>query len=76
MITFLMFWQAEVDIPARDQDHVVSQVLPLDLGLLHDDNISFKNIEHGLEVEVQISKEVTSGLGEPARSTNFEGPRL
>ena len=50
-ITLLVPWQTEVDIPARDQDHVVSQVFLLDLGLLHDDNVSVEDIEHGLEAQ-------------------------
>lgn len=44
-----MLRQTEVDIPARNQDHIVSQVFPLDLGFLHDYNISLENVEHGLE---------------------------
>lgn len=50
VLTFLVFWETEMDVPSRDQDHVVSQVLALDLGLLHDDDVGLKDVEHGLQV--------------------------
>lgn len=45
---FLVPWQAEEDVPAGHQHHVVRQILPLDLGLLHDDDVRLQDIEHGL----------------------------
>lgn len=37
--TFLVFRKAEVDIPAGDENHVISEILPLDFQLLHDDDV-------------------------------------
>jgi hypothetical protein len=48
--TFLVLWQAEVAIPSWHKHHIISQVFPLDFGLLHNHNIRLENIEHGLEV--------------------------
>lgn len=46
--TFLMLGQAEEDIPSGDENHVIVKVLLLYLGLLHDNNVCFKDIEHSL----------------------------
>lgn len=46
--TFLMLGQAEEDIPSRDEDHVIVKILLLYLGLLHNNNVCFKDIEHSL----------------------------
>lgn len=47
--TFLVLRQAEVTVPAGDQDHVVTQVLLLNLELLHDNDVGLKNVEHSAE---------------------------
>lgn len=49
-VTFLVLRQTEMDIPAGNQDHIISQVLPLNLGFLHDDDISLEDIKHILEL--------------------------
>ena len=43
-----MLWQAEEDIPPRNEDHIISQVLPLYLRLLHHHNVRFEDVEHRL----------------------------
>ena len=43
-----MQWKTEEDIPSRHQDHVVFQILALDFGLLHDDDICAQDVEHCL----------------------------
>lgn len=44
-----MLGEAEVDIPSWNQDHVILQVLALDLGLLHDNNVCLQRVEHCLQ---------------------------
>lgn len=46
--TFLMLGKAEEDIPAWNEDHVILKIFPLNLGLLHDDNIGLESVKHGL----------------------------
>jgi hypothetical protein len=46
--TFLVLGQAEEDIPSGDENHVIAKVLLLYLGLLHNNNVCFKDIEHSL----------------------------
>lgn len=46
--TFLVLWETEVNIPAWNQDHVVAEVFPLDLGFLHNNDVCLKDVEHGL----------------------------
>jgi hypothetical protein len=49
MRTLLVLGQAEVAVPARHKYHVISQVFALYLQLLHDDNVRFEDVEHGIE---------------------------
>lgn len=52
-----MLGKAEIAVPARDEHHVILQVLPLNLEFLHDDNVRLKDVEHGVK-----SAAVTPGL--------------
>lgn len=47
--TFLMFRQTEVAIPSWHQHHIVRQILPLDLKLLHNDYIRLEDVKHAIE---------------------------
>lgn len=47
-LTFLMFGQAEVDVPTGNQNHVVLEIFALNLRLLHYDNVCLEYVEHGL----------------------------
>ena len=47
MHTFLVSWQTPIAIPAGDKDHIIPQVLSLDLGLLEDYDVGLQDIEHG-----------------------------
>jgi hypothetical protein len=44
--------KTEITIPAWNENHVICEILPLYLKLLHDDNIGLKSIEHGSECPV------------------------
>lgn len=57
--TFLVLGEAEEDVPARHQDHVVCEVLALDFCFLHDDNVCFQCVKHGLR-EVNQARAWTS----------------
>lgn len=45
-----MFWETEKDVPAGDENHVVSEIFPLDLGFLNDYDVCFEDVEHCLDV--------------------------
>lgn len=47
-VTFLVFWQAEEDIPTGDEDHLICEVFSLDFAFLHDYNVRLKDVEHCL----------------------------
>jgi hypothetical protein len=68
-----MLWQTEVAIPAGHQHHVVFQVLPLDLELLHDHDIGLKDIEHGPKRTIVapwlIAERVTDAVDIPSGDT-------
>lgn len=53
-ITLLMLGKAEITIPSRNEYHVIGKILPLDLGLLEYDDVSFEDIEHGLYASMSI----------------------
>ena len=53
-MTLLVLRETEVAVPARHEHHVVSEVLPLDLGLLEDDDIRLEDIEHSLDDEEAV----------------------
>ena len=44
-----MFRQRKIDVPPRDQDHIISQIFSLYFQLLEDDDISLERIEHAIE---------------------------
>jgi hypothetical protein len=48
--TFLVLGETEVDVPAGDQNHVIAEILPLDLGLLHHNDVGFQGVKHGLQL--------------------------
>lgn len=74
MLTFLVLGQAEVYVPSGHEDHVISKILALDLELLHDDNVCFENVEHGLDNRVsQLFRQVLTGKAE---HTHLETPCL
>ena len=47
--TFLMLRQTEVAIPSWHQHHIVRQILPLDLKLLHNHYIRLEDVKHAIE---------------------------
>lgn len=49
-LTFLVSRQAEEDIPSWHKDHIIPEILALDLCLLHDHNVRLQNLEHGLNI--------------------------
>lgn len=71
-----MLGQAEVTVPARHKDHVVGQVLALDLELLHDDNVCLEDIEHGIERPLfapwLIAKRIADAVDIPGRDTDHD----
>lgn len=44
-----MLGQTPVVVPAWHQDHVISQIFSLYLGLLQTDYVGFEDLEHSLE---------------------------
>lgn len=60
-------------IPARNQDHVVSQVFTLDLGLLHDNDVGLEDVEHGLGPE---SERAIRGARDIGPSPHLEAASL
>lgn len=46
--TFFDPRQTKVTIPSRHKNHIISKILPLDLGFLEDDNVRLQSVEHGL----------------------------
>lgn len=46
--TFFVPGKAKIYVPARDEHHVIPQVLSLDLCFLHHENIGLENIKHRL----------------------------
>ena len=44
-----MLRQAKVAVPAGHKHHIVTEILSLYLQLLHDDDVSFEDVEHGVE---------------------------
>lgn len=71
VVTFLMPGKTEENIPARYQHHVIPQIFPLDLRLLHNDDVRLQYVEHGLQC---VS--VKSILVKPEDPPYFEGPVL
>lgn len=49
MSTFFVLWETEVAVPSVIEDHVIAQVFPLNLQLLHHDNVGLEDVEHGRE---------------------------
>ena len=66
-----MLGEAEVAVPARDKDHVVSKVFALNLGLLEHYNVGFENVEHSL---IEASAEVL--LKDRQVNTDLESPSV
>lgn len=72
--TFLVLGQAEEAVPTRDQNHVVIQVLPLDLQLLHNHHVSLEDVEHGIEgaggAPWLVAKRVADAVDIPRRDSD------
>ena len=72
-----MLRQAEVAVPARHQNHVISQVFALDLQLLHDDDVRLQDIEHGIECPVRtpwlVAKGIANAVDIPGGDANHGG---
>ncbi|KAI7052596.1 hypothetical protein KC366_g66 [Hortaea werneckii] len=62
--------QAEVAIPPVDHYHVISEIFPLNLQLLHYHDVAAENVEHGWEgtccVPWLIAERVTDAVDVPA----------
>jgi hypothetical protein len=57
--TFLVLWKTEVNVPARYKDHVILEVFPLNLSLLHYHDVGLEHIKHGLaSVSIHEIKEL------------------
>jgi hypothetical protein len=71
-----MLRKAEVAVPSGNQNHVVSQVLPLNLQLLHNDNIGLQNIKHGIEGALfapwLVAKWVADAIHIPSGDTDHD----
>lgn len=75
--TFLVLGQTEVAIPALYKDHIIRQVLALDLQLLHNYNIGLQYIEHGIECAIRapwlVPKRVANAVDIPCGDANHGG---
>lgn len=60
--TFLILGQAEIDVPAWHENHIILKILALDFGFLHNHNIRLQDIEHRLE---GVSSELVPGPSYP-----------
>jgi hypothetical protein len=69
-----MLGEAEVAVPARDQNHVICQVFALNFQLLHDDNIRLEHVEHVAKSAVLsprlVAKRVADAIDIPRRDAN------
>jgi len=76
-LAFLVLWKTEKAVPARDKYHVVFQVLPLNLQLLHNNNVRLQNVKHGAEGAVVapwlVSERVADAVDVPGRNTEWHG---
>jgi hypothetical protein len=52
--TFLVLRQAKEAVPAVNKHHIIFQILPLYLELLHDHDVRLQDVEHGVESAVGI----------------------
>lgn len=48
VVTLFVLGEAPVTVPARNEYHVVHEILPLNLCFLEDDDVCFEDIEHSL----------------------------
>lgn len=60
--TFFVFGETPVIVPAWNQYHVISEVFSLDLGLLKDNYVGLKDVEHSLEGSFVSPWLVTKGI--------------
>jgi hypothetical protein len=47
--TLLVLGKTKEAIPARHQNHIIFEILSLNLELLHHHNIGLEDLEHGIE---------------------------
>jgi hypothetical protein len=68
-----------VAVPARHQDHVVGEILSLDLSLLENDDVGLEKVEHGGEsapvAPWLVAKGVTDAVDVPSHDTEAHGGR-
>lgn len=66
-LTFLMAWKAEVAIPPGNEDHIIREVLSLNLGLLKHDDVGLEDVKHSLLQSAPVLQmetlEATNGEG-------------
>jgi hypothetical protein len=69
--------KAEIAVPARDEHHVIFQVLPLNLEFLHDDNVGLKDVEHGVKSAAVaprlVAERVANAVDIPRRDAERHG---
>lgn len=67
--TFFMLGETPIVVPSWHQDHVVSEVLSLDLGLLKHDDVRLEDVEHALECSLVspwlIAKRISNAVDIP-----------
>lgn len=75
-----MLGKAEIAVPSRNKNHVVSEILPLYLELLHDDDICLKGVEHKGEGSVfapwLIAKGVPNAINVPGGDSEAHFERI
>jgi hypothetical protein len=78
--TFLVFWQAEEHIPSSNQHHIILQILPLYLRLLHHHDVRLERFEHRREAAVLspwlICEWVPDAVHIPRRYSQTSSPLL
>lgn len=71
-----MFRKAEIAIPPWNQNHIILEILPLNLGLLEDYDIRLEDIEHGLYSIVSFMYHCAPGAVVPYVEASLLSPWL
>jgi hypothetical protein len=68
--TLLVLRKAKIAIPSRNKNHVIREIFPLYLDLLHDHDIGLESFEHGRKCPVLAPWLVSKGI---ANAVNIPG---
>lgn len=60
--TLFVLGKAEVAVPSRDKNHVIGEILPLYLELLHDNDVRLKSVKHEGECSVFAPWLIAKGI--------------